>query len=470
MQPVTNGQFSFNVDTFYVAASGGQVHRRAAPTEIKALYDTGSATNAPDHPGHWYEAQLLHYGLPSSKVKSTAKMRLLKALQERKLRVPKEHVQIEKDLKKQWKNQGEQLPANTKNTTTKAVTTKTTTVSKTVMSKATEIKAAASKAAAKTAATKAPAAPKAAAPKAAAPKAAAPKAAPKGTVPRATAPQAAESQAAAPQAAAPEATAYATAEAATPKPAPVKRKRAEDEEETFSRPQTARRSLPADRTQATTHAISQPMVWRGQVYADAPPSYESDCETSGSTSHDFYDDDPYDDRMDIDDASEPYGRPSPSPPRFPPRIKSTSLGLINGTYEIQSPDIEGQWPHYIPYEGLELTIRLNGKEVWGSYHFGIFGGVFWMLHRPMKASTEEIPFEWRGREMGTGEMSFGSSNQGYIMFLGDGKIAGSINCMGNLGFQGEKVGSEVQTASQLEYEWGGYNQEEYDRENRARWR
>jgi hypothetical protein len=100
MLPVTNGQFSFNVDTFYVAASGGRIHRRAAPPKIKALYDT-SVDSTPDHPGHWYEAQLIHYGLPPSKVKATAKMRLLKALQDGGLSVPKESIQIEKNLKKE---------------------------------------------------------------------------------------------------------------------------------------------------------------------------------------------------------------------------------------------------------------------------------------------------------------------------------------------------------------------------------
>ncbi|KAJ6152037.1 hypothetical protein N7497_006356 [Penicillium chrysogenum] len=34
-----------------------QVHRRAAPAEIKALYDTSTTDKStPDHPGHWYEA------------------------------------------------------------------------------------------------------------------------------------------------------------------------------------------------------------------------------------------------------------------------------------------------------------------------------------------------------------------------------------------------------------------------------
>ncbi|CAG7979053.1 unnamed protein product [Penicillium olsonii] len=101
MTPVTEGPFSFNVDTFYVSASGGQIHRRAAPPEIKALYDTSTDSQGTnDHPGHWYEAQLLHYGLPPSKVKATAKMKLLKALQGGGLSVPKEVNQIENKLKK----------------------------------------------------------------------------------------------------------------------------------------------------------------------------------------------------------------------------------------------------------------------------------------------------------------------------------------------------------------------------------
>jgi hypothetical protein len=183
MAPVTNGQFSFNVDTFYVATSGGQIHRRAAPAEIKALYDTSADKSTPDHPGHWYEAQLLHYGLPPSKVKATAKMRLLKAVQDGGLAVPKESLQIEKNLKKEWKKQDseEQPQTNTKTTTTKTVTTKTVTVSKTVASNTIESKTTASKTAAKPVATKAavkPAAVKPAAVKPAATKAATPKAAP----------------------------------------------------------------------------------------------------------------------------------------------------------------------------------------------------------------------------------------------------------------------------------------------------
>ncbi|KAJ5632377.1 hypothetical protein N7490_008716 [Penicillium lividum] len=101
--PTTNGQFSFNVDSFYVESSGHHLHRRATTAELKAVFDTSAETKKPDHVGHWYEAQLLHYGLAPSKNKAVAKNRLLNALRGGSLAVPKEILKVEKDLKRDWK-------------------------------------------------------------------------------------------------------------------------------------------------------------------------------------------------------------------------------------------------------------------------------------------------------------------------------------------------------------------------------
>ncbi|KAJ5550532.1 hypothetical protein N7535_001525 [Penicillium sp. DV-2018c] len=461
MQPVTDGKFSFNIDSFYVAASGGQIHRRAALPEIKALYDTGPAdtSSASDRPWHWYEAQLLHYGLPPSKVKATAKMRLLKALQEGKLSVPKEHAKIEQDLKKQWKKQAD---------------------------------------AAKPAATTA-AAPKAPRTKTTAPKTGTP-------VPNTATP--------------------ATAKAATPKPAPAKRKRAGDDEEksnqlqtgnidaepsekkprtkqtarrgggfagrTVQAPanidpepsekkprtkQTARRSGGAERKAAenkanrqTRHGVSSQDDTKNCKHRARAERKAAENKTNRQTRTRRSESPPYeyyDDPMDIDDESD-YGRPSPSP--SPPRITSTSLGLINGTYEIDCPTVEGEWPGFADPDEFELTVRLNGKEVWGEYKLGMFEGIWYMPQRPYKASTEAIPFQWRGREMSEGQMSFDPSNQGWIQFFGDGKIAGSIRCCGDLAFQGRRVSSDVETADVLRDRWDEYNEREYERERIARWK
>ncbi|KAF7526314.1 hypothetical protein PCG10_004257 [Penicillium crustosum] len=495
MPPVTNGKFSYNVDTFYVAASGGQIHRRAAPAEIKALYDTVTTDKStPDHPGHWYEAQLLHYGLPPSKVKATAKMRLLKAVQDGALSVPKESLQIERNLKKEWKKQdSEENPqANTKITTTKTITTKTVTVSKTVASKTTESKTTTAKAVAKPAATKAALPKKDTAPrtigskatvaKPAAAKLATPKPAPKkATAPRTFTPKATAILAAATKPAAKPTAAKPT----TPLTAPVKRKRASNDKETPNQPQTTKRRVSSKKGQYNTNVPTrnhpEPSGWYEQPeYQDVPPSYEVACGMVNIFSVDKRKgyvtnlleqkgEHPYgaiDDQMDNGNASESEAYLDPP---SPPRTLKHTLGLLNGTYEVRSSDIEDQWPHAMPSDGITLSLRLNGTEMWGTYEFGMFEGVLWMPERPMRPSFDRIPFMWRGWETSEGEMSFDDHQEGWIEFLGDGDIVGMISCCGDLHFRGQRIDSSVRTASDLRDEWYGYNEEEYGRESRARW-
>ncbi|CAG7955087.1 unnamed protein product [Penicillium nalgiovense] len=476
MAPVTNGQFSFNVDTFYVATSGGQIHRRAAPAEIKALYDTSTTDKSiPDHPGHCCARR----GPDCTQGEPTDR----------------------KNLKKEWKKQDleEQPQANTKTTTTKTVTTKTITVSKTVASKTTESKTTVSKTAAKPVATKAaakPAAVKPAATKAATPKAvpskkdtaantvaskataakiaaakpadkptttkAAPKAAAKPAAVKAAAKTAA-AKPATPKAAPKKATAPKTA---TAKATPAKRKRASNDEETPNQLQTAKRRVYGKNAQGDTdvptNSHPEPSGWSEQPeYEDAPPSYEFACRMDGEHLYDALDD-----QMDIDydSESEAYSDP-PSPPRT---LKNT-LSLLNGTYQVRSSHIEYSWPHAMPSEGITLSLRLNGNEIWGAYEFGAFEGVLWMPDRPMRASFDRVPFKWRGRETGEGEMSFEDDQEDWIEFLGDGDIVGMINCCGELHFRGQRIDSFVRTASDLRDEWDGYNEEQYEQERRGRW-
>jgi hypothetical protein len=336
-------------------------------------------------------------------------MRLLKAVQDGGLAVPKESLQIEKNLKKEWKKQDseEQPQTNTKTTTTKTVTTKTVTVSKTVASKSTESKTTASKTAAKPAATKAApskkdtasnVAPKATAAKTAAAKPAvkptttkaAPKAAAKPAAVKAAAktaaakpatPKAAPKKATAPKAA----TAKATpAKSATPQTAPAKRKRTSNDEETLNKLQTAKRRVYAKKAQrdtdVPTNSHPEPSGWSEQPeYEDAPPSYEFACrmvdifpliyrrKLCHSNLPDQDGEHPYDaldDQMDID-----YDGESSDPPS-PPRTLKNTLGLLNGTYKVRSSDIENGWPDAMPYEGITLSLRLNGNEMWGAYEFG----------------------------------------------------------------------------------------------------
>ncbi|KAK0615004.1 hypothetical protein B0T17DRAFT_510820 [Bombardia bombarda] len=101
--PVTRDGWSYAGD-FYVEASVQNRHRRATISELKAKIDSSSegAKESKDHPAHWYEAQLLHYGLPPSKTKGTAKMRLFEAVNKANLAVPSHTTKLETELKKEW--------------------------------------------------------------------------------------------------------------------------------------------------------------------------------------------------------------------------------------------------------------------------------------------------------------------------------------------------------------------------------
>ena len=93
---ISKSSFHYSNNTFYAETSAQQRHRRATLPELKALFHPTGSNNPStadiekDPVGHWFEAQLIHYGLPSSKTKAVAKTRLLDAVNSGKLEVPKE--------------------------------------------------------------------------------------------------------------------------------------------------------------------------------------------------------------------------------------------------------------------------------------------------------------------------------------------------------------------------------------------
>ncbi len=104
----------------HVEASNNR-HRRATLPELKAVFD--GSDGAKDRPAHWYEAQLIHYGLPPSKTKGTAKMRLFDAVSQGNLAVPGHILKTEAELKKEWtKRDREAKQALKKSTATAAKT------------------------------------------------------------------------------------------------------------------------------------------------------------------------------------------------------------------------------------------------------------------------------------------------------------------------------------------------------------
>ncbi|TKA30015.1 hypothetical protein B0A50_02734 [Salinomyces thailandicus] len=97
--PIVRGEFVYR-DTLFVDAGGeGRRHPRASPSELKDLLN-GKVPK--DQVGHWYEAQLIHYGLPRSKQKDTAKVRLQQALSQGKLKVPAHLGEMEAQMKREY--------------------------------------------------------------------------------------------------------------------------------------------------------------------------------------------------------------------------------------------------------------------------------------------------------------------------------------------------------------------------------
>ena len=96
---IIRGEFFYR-DTLFVDVGGnGRRHPRAPESEVKAFL-TGKHPR--DQVGHWYEAQLIHYGLPRSKDKNTAKVRLQQALNQGRLKVPPYITDMENQMKKDY--------------------------------------------------------------------------------------------------------------------------------------------------------------------------------------------------------------------------------------------------------------------------------------------------------------------------------------------------------------------------------
>ena len=97
---INKGDFLYR-DTLFVNLGPTKCHPRASVSELKALLLPKKGSAPKDQVAHWYEAQLIHYGLPRSKDKNTAKVRLTSAISAG-LAVPADIVRTEADMKKQY--------------------------------------------------------------------------------------------------------------------------------------------------------------------------------------------------------------------------------------------------------------------------------------------------------------------------------------------------------------------------------
>ncbi|KAI9016984.1 hypothetical protein BC832DRAFT_3225 [Gaertneriomyces semiglobifer] len=444
--PVAKDGFAYTGGDFFAEASGHNRHRRAAPAEIDTHFKSGSDK---DHTAHWFEAQLIHYGLQPSKTKAVARMRLFDALKAGKLTIPTHIKKLEAELKKEWTKHDREAkkalketasassaPATaargTKRKTTSpgsevdvtinlggvnvTISAKTPTESpakKARTTKATAVKA--EKATTKAVAVKAE----------------------KATTKTTKAMSATALKAAAKTAAAktPKEPAPKRATAAKPKTVPV----APTSSISVDHETAAASTEPRQPRTKQTARRGRPFTFAGRIPAP----------------------------IGLEDNSAP-------PPAYTMEATQHSqalrpLGLLNGRYDLTSDEVKAQWD--FDDEDFSLVLTLSGSEIWGKFELGIISGIMRIPQRPFASSYEQIPFRWRGRE-DQGPIMYGDDNTGWIKFLGDGRVVGKLDYM-SVDFRGVRVPgqgtrSEIQ-AAEMQSEWSDYSYERYEEERVSRW-
>lgn len=378
--PAEKDGFSYAGDSLYCEASNLNRHRRATLSELKAHF---AGKDGENRPAHWYEAQLLHYGLPPSKVKGTAHKRLFDAVTKGGLAVPAHVKKIEADLKKEWTKKEREAkkviresaaaPSSSRGTKRKAdqaSTNVSVNVSVQVSSTGTVKTQVVQPAAKKTKATK--------------------------TIPTKTKGKE--------KATKPAGNATTTAakqkKASTAKPAPAPKSARSPSKPKALTGQTPRKPVMSSSSNAEVPGYALGVL--GADYDEAPPPYST---------------------FDLGRGSSSQERPQASPKR--------KLGLLNGRYRISCPDIEYDYPEHM--SDFALIATLDGDNLWLKFDFGAMTGMI-KIPRPFEASEDHYGMSWRGHHIyGSTSRRFVNNDRpgragplNYLVFLGGGHIQGSL--------------------------------------------
>ncbi|KAI9155460.1 hypothetical protein HJFPF1_08044 [Paramyrothecium foliicola] len=434
----------------FAQASGQNQHRRATLAELSAHFSSG--TDA-ERPAHWFEAQLIHYGLKPSKTKAVARMRLHDAIRAGALTVPVTVTRLESELKKEWtkndravkkavKAVNEDAPASSSSLKRKANDLPATAKASPAMKKAKSTTAPKSDTRIATSTTNT-------------------KTSQKGKTP-----------------AAPKATVKSSKGAAKPLKEEEKgqEKRPKARTRTTS---TARRggisqgpSRGGSSSAASTSAAQSTKHTRTKQTARRSKPFMGRGRIPGPSLQMHWDDVDVDVDVDEEQDSNSWGSVKSESDQgdviqLPTQL--APLGLLNGFYDISSPDVSEQWSDL--GSNFDLTLTLSGSRLWGKFETGIVEGVLLFAERPWDSSHDGLSFTWRGRER-DGPISYSNDNYGSITFLGNGYIEGFISFM-SITFRGHRAPGQGTassiTASSMQQEWDGYSEEQYEYENRARW-
>ena len=419
--PTAEGGFAFANGDFYVEVSGQKRHRRATIGELKEHFCSGSNQ---DHPAHWFEAQLAHYGLKRSKTKSVARMRLFDALQAGNLTVPAHLSKLEAKLRKEWtKKDRAARKAHKADKGDTAVASQKPTRSK---RKATNSAASIAEGGC--------------------------------LIPCGKKARTASARHTSPRA--PSSPRVSTRNTAASKAA-TSNVRGLGNSRGKMRDQSSIASF-LERAQDHGRKRKSKGPHRDMTAHSQTKSLRKlsvDLDTAKDVGVNDNDEDSLLCSMDEHDE-ETYGRGVPLSP----------LLYINGRYAIDCPHVTDNWPQY-GRPTYHLVLTLSTPSLWAAFNLGLVEGVMYFSDIPKQSSRDRIPFKWRGRIAEDGIM-YGDQNKGWLRFLGGGRIEGQIDYQ-NLAFSGwRRPGPATATpidSNSVQNMWLGYSEEENKQLSRTRW-
>lgn len=455
--PVSRSNFHYD-GNLYVEVGTLNRHKRANVEEITTILrpDLKKAKKASidppkDQVGHWYEAQLIHYGLPPSKDKARAKMRLLEALNSSRLIVPPNIATMEAEMKREYaaaerkakaQYKASRAPANESEPLAGGKKRKQSEPSGNVnninvnISLGNDFRGLS------------------------------------GGVNATDRPSPAKKAKTGPSKPANKKTeAIGTSKSSKKTTERGIKEHLSQAQNVHEKPrQTARKSVSSTKTGAAEKkpARKEPIIKKQSgVKQESKVLGETKVKKEIGTGKESKA------KKEAGVKKESIAKPSPQIKHEPgmdwsPTPRSPLVGLINGIYDLSCPTVEGEWS----CTDLSLILSLDGTSVWGAYDLGMFSGIFLLPDRPWQASNEPLPFTWRGRENGEGEMRLGHGCKGEISFLGNGNIEGWISVYGRCAFEGvrrHEAGTAVRTPRSMREEWEGYNERTYEEERTGRW-
>ncbi|KAM0692934.1 hypothetical protein Q7P36_007491 [Cladosporium allicinum] len=438
--PIIRGEFVYHNVLLVDAGGDLKRHPRASLGDIKTLLD---GKTPKDQVAHFYEAQLIHYGLQRSKDKNTAKVRLQQALNQKKLVVPPHIVDMEAQMKKDFaasvrkankssaekavdtaapsgaapgrkrKQSGEEATPAASSKKTK-ITMKVGDVEFTIDHDSNENTSGTSKKAIKTTATlKSKATP----------------------APAAKQPKTPQTKKAAPQVDTKAKTTTKTATEAQTKPTVTEK---------------ATKAPAKPKAEKTTAVKKKTQVKKELASSQAIPKAKPTKIKQEAIKRE----------------------PSPSPP--PERSEIYSF---TGVYNVSCPQLEDQYPETTGALRIFICVDEAARKVWGGFELGPKSGVMLIAEYHDDPIDLQLTFGWRARNLDRGGLHFGRGCHGEIEFLEEvpRTIVGTFfNLFPEpVSFQAERrMGPLVcqlgplaprRDAWQFEQEWDGFVAEAYGR-------